>query len=57
MKNCSQGCLGIYSGGGEVGALKIERYMSNEKPRFKKSEMRWDLPFKKGTVVSASEIK
>jgi hypothetical protein len=25
-----------------------------KKPRFKKSEMRGDLPFKKGTVVSAS---
>lgn len=37
--------------------LKIERYMSNEKPRFKKSEMRWDLPFKKGTVVSASALR
>jgi hypothetical protein len=28
--------------------------MLSKKPRFKKSEMRGDLPFKKGTVVSAS---
>ena len=28
-----------------------------KKPQFKKSEMHGDLPFKKGTVASASKIK
>lgn len=28
-----------------------------EKPWFKKFEMHWDLPFKKGTEVRASKIK
>jgi len=38
----------FYIGDGNV-------YVGQKKPRFKKSEMRGDLPFKKGTVVSASE--
>jgi len=40
---------------GLLKGLKIKRYISNEKPRFKKSEMHGDLPCKKGTLVSASE--
>ena len=32
-------------------------YKLSKKPRFNRSEMHGDLPFKKGTVVSASKIK
>jgi len=31
--------------------------MLSKKPRFNRSEMHGDLPFRKGTVVSASKIK
>jgi len=34
----------------------LPSWIQNEKPRFKKSEMHGDLPFKKGTVVSASKM-
>ena len=44
--------------GGMVGALYIgDMDMLSKKPWFKKSEMHEDLPFEKGTVVSASNKK
>lgn len=39
---------------GTLGLINLGDAYIDKKPRFKKSEMRGDLPFKKGTVVSAS---